>query len=225
MAFANRIKAKTDNSLYNVYLPVEGTDEFPLSDGKFKKGGTSCVSIDIAIKNFAIRREVWHSHKDVKPELFHKINFAGEKESGTASINPDVLVSANDFLNEIFEEHIKTANIILIERQLAVSPKNRSMFDLVLNFIISRRKYLKEDVILMDINPKAKSKILRPKVRMTSNELKKWCIDEAMKILEKRNDEWSIKWLQHHKGTSKTKADDLADTVIQMEALYQLINK
>lgn len=165
-----------------------------------------CISIDIGIKNFAIRREVWG--ETVKPKLFQKIDFG-----------KNYLIDLNLYLNWILYSHLAHANVIVIERQVHQNLNNKTVFDVVLNFLLSRLSILREDVYICDISAKCKSRCFGV-TGLTSYKLKKWSVEKAIEILKQRKDEWSLEWLLYHKTESK--ADDLADTILQLEALMSL---
>lgn len=175
--------------------------------GRFPQSGEyDCVSIDVGIKNFAIRREVWG--KTVEPKLFQKIDFG-----------KNYLIGLNSYLNRILYSHLIHANVIVIERQVHQNLKNKTVFDIVLHFLLSRLDVLREDVYICDISAKAKSQCFGVH-GLKSYALKKWSVEKAIEILEKRGDKWSLDWLLYHKAESK--ADDLADTILQLEALMSL---
>lgn len=175
--------------------------------GKFPLSGEyDCVSIDIGIKNFAIRREIWG--ETVIPKLFQKINFGA-----------NYLIELNRYLNWILHSHLCKANVIVIERQLHQNLNNKTVFDVVLNFLLSRLDILKPNVFICDISAKCKSKCFGV-TGLKSYKLKKWSVQKAIEILTEREDTWSLEWLLYHK--EDTKADDLADTILQIEALMAL---
>jgi hypothetical protein len=74
-------------------------------------------------------------------------------------------------------------------------------------------RYAPSGPLIAEVDPKLKSKILKaPK----GVDLKKWSVEEAVKILKGRDDDNSIKIIEKTK-----KKDDLADTVCQSQAWWQ----
>lgn len=216
--FCNQIKVKDDSGWYEIYSDPKLP--FPLSSEQIRINKVCmCVSIDIGIKNFAIRIENKFPDKII-PVLFEKIDFR-EKESGTACIDPNVIRNLNTFLKSCMPL-IRLADIIVIERQLAVNVKSSALFNMVINYFMSREEQMPNTVICA-VNPKLKTHIFRPG-KLSKVEVKKWAIDKALEILTQQKDYWSLKQILIHKGKSKTKADDLSDTVVQLEALKLLFS-
>lgn len=216
--FCKQIKVKDDSGWYEIYsdqhLP------FPLSDQQIRINKVcTCVSIDIGIKNFAIRIEDRYINRSV-PKIFEKIDFR-EKESGTTSINPDVIRNLSNFLDSLMHI-IELADIIVIERQLAVNVKSSALFNMVIGYFVSRESRLPNTVICA-VNPKLKTYMFKPG-KLSKVEVKKWAIEKALEILLNYQDIWSWNMIIAHKGKSKTKADDLSDTVVQLEALKMLFS-
>lgn len=216
--FSNKLKVKEDSKWCDIYSDCNLP--FPLTDDQIKINKVcTCVSIDIGIKNFAIRIEDRFTDKSV-PKIFEKIDFR-EKESGNACIEPSVIRGLYEFLHSVMHI-IVLSDIIVIERQLAVNVKSSAMFNLTLGFFLSRIDELPNTVICA-VNPKLKTHMFQAK-GLNKIEVKKWAIEVAQEILLKYQDLWSLNYLLFHKGKSKTKADDLSDTVVQLEALKMLFS-
>lgn len=216
--FNTKLKVKEDSNWYEIYSDCNLP--FPLTDDQIKINKVcTCVSIDIGIKNFAIRIEDRFTDKSV-PKIFEKLDFR-EKESGLACIDPSVIQKLYNFLHSVMHI-IELSDIIIIERQLAVNVKSSAMFNLTLGFFLSRLDNLPNTVICA-VNPKLKTHMFQKK-GLNKVEVKKWAIEEAQRVLLKYQDVWSLKQILLHKGKSKTKADDLSDTVIQLEAVKMLFS-
>lgn len=213
------VKCKDDNTPFVIYypypcysLPVMGPD------------GLVSTSIDIGIKNFAIRIER-RSSTAIIPMYFNKIDFTKfgldtSESAGTAVVDPRILQAATQFILSIMSI-IQQSDVIGIERQMAVNTKATKMFQHILTILLIYVQTFPKPCIIFDIWSKLKGNILGAPKGLPYNQLKEWTIEAVMQILQSRNDNWSISILCNHKGSSKTKADDLADTVAQMEAWFR----
>jgi len=224
MAFANiGKKTKSDKTPYKIFYPLNCNTLPPIKD--IPAEGIQVVSIDIAIKNFAIRIERRYPNNVVMPIYFKREDFKkyGEntnETNGTNSIDPNILTVSLKFMLDIME-HIKESRVIGIERQLGMNYKSSRMFQHIITILLCYAPTFKyPDAIIFDINPKLKTRILNCPKGMNENYIKKWSIEEAIKILEKRNDKWSLEYLKAEHGATECKADDLADTITQMEAWF-----
>lgn len=217
--FSNQIKVKDHKANFSILYPEGNEEEKETIRNCFNYSDvTVCCSIDIGIKNFAIRIEN-KTKKEADVVLFEKISFMNQKEGGTSEINRNVISMMGDYLNERWS-FIKKCNFIVIERQLAVNYKSSCIMMILLGFLLSRVDYMSKNLVITSICPKLKSKLFSDK-RMDKREVKMWSIEKAKKILKQRSDDWSIDVINHHQGKSKTKADDLADTVVQLAAVYK----
>jgi hypothetical protein len=110
------------------------------------------------------------------------------------------------------DSFFSSSHIFLIERQLIRhNPNAGRIFSHLCAFFMTR--YAPSGPLIAEVDPKLKSKILKaPK----GVDLKKWSVEEAVKILKGRDDDNSIKIIEKTK-----KKDDLADTVCQSQAWWQ----
>ena len=180
--------------------------------------GVLIVSIDPGIKNFAVRVERRYRTGYVETVYMNKIDFTqyGEtsERTGTTRINPAILTSLTQFLRALLP-YVREAQLIVIERQMGINYKSSRIFQHVLTFFLCSAP----ECLIMDVWPKLKGKMLDAPKGCKGADLKAWGIAKALQLLEWRNDKVGIEIILHHKGKAKTKADDLADTVIQVEAL------
>ncbi len=220
------VKVKEDGSPFIIYHPYPCYSLGPIGPDIGSDGLTS-TSIDIGIKNFAIRIEKRYSDGRITPVFFDKVDFTKygvdtSDSAGTAVVDPRVLKAATQFLTSIMPL-IAESSVIGIERQMAVNTKSTKMFQHVLTILlIYVSTFRNPNCIIFDIWPKLKGQTLGAPKGLNYNQLKEWTIDRVLELLEWRNDQWSISVIKHHRGSSKTKADDLADTIAQMEAWFVL---
>lgn len=165
-------------------------------------GYTTIASIDPANKNFALRIERRHHSGLVEPLLFDKTNIGAGYNQLT-----DLLDSVKSMLLE--------CDYILIERQM---PSNYEMVRVsqhcVSYFIITLRTS-KHYPQVFELDPRLKGKMLEaPPV--TYHELKKWGVRKALELCNERGDT-----ISYEKLVQSKKADDLADSLIQIEAWWR----
>lgn len=206
-------KVKDETSDYLVYHPIPCTS---LPTDNIGPSGVVCISIDVGIINFAIRSERRFSTGKSECVWLEKVSF-DEKETGKASINPSTINNLLKFISERWKFFLE-ADLIIIERQLSVNLKSTSIMYMVLSYLLSRTLDLKKNVVISDINSKCKGEYLGAPRGITKPQLKEWSIEIALKLCDLKGDEFSKKWIEYHRGSSKTKADDLSDTICQLEA-------
>ncbi len=208
---------KEDFTIYHIHIQMPG----------WYLGTLQTTSIDVGIKNFAIRVERRHASGQVEPIYFNKLDFRSENvtekelsESGSTKINPEILSRITQFLFSI-SPILKNNNIVGVERQLAMNYKASRVYQHILTFFSLTLSQCVAPCVLVDINSKLKSDVFPGGKGLSGAALKTWAIERALELLESRGDQSSIDVIKYHKGKTKTKADDLADTVIQMEALIR----
>lgn len=219
-----RIDVRDDSADFIIYYPYP-CYKLPPIGSDISDEGCQTVSIDIGYVSFAIRIETRYKNGFIKPVYFSKIDFTRygikEQKKGTTGINPQILTSILDLL-KILLPAMQESKIIGIERQLAVNYKASRIFQHVLTFFMLFAPSFRYPCIVMDINPRLKGRLLDCPKGITGYNLKQWAIEKAREILYWRNDLVSIEIINKDRGRTKTKGDDLSDTVIQMEAWFIL---
>lgn len=218
--YGRQITVRDDKSDYAVYHPP-GITSIPFRG--IPPDGYVCVSIDPAIAAFAIRVER-RTATNVETVVMQKLDFRDhdntKKNGGSTRVDPRTLASLTAYLDSI-HGILKEARFVVIERQMAVNYKASRVFQhLVTYFCLMARTY-DHTCIVMDVSSKLKAAVFGAPKRMSYNETKAWGIGVALALLEERQDDFAIDVIRRHKGKSKTKADDLADTVIQVEAWFR----
>ena len=219
------IKVKDDNRDFVIYHPYP-CEHLPPVVQDIPDEGCQCISIDPAINNFAIRIEKRHHSGLIETIKMLKIDFEQygdvSESTGTSIVNPKILAAVIHALSEL-QDIIKYTKIIAIERQMAVNYKSTRIFQHILTYFLVMVTTFEYPCIIIDISPKLKGKILGASKKLNHHEIKKWSIEKCMNILSWRNDQAAIEIIKQHRGKSETKADDLADTVIQIEAWFILV--
>lgn len=210
----NRFKVPTSPKLpYTVFHMHEG--EAPLSSKvvfpQFDPW-VQVTAIDPALKNCAIRVER-RTYKDgvlIVDTLFQgKFNFT----------NFDNL---NYYANSIscilpLLEYFTTSQYILIESQMIINYELVRMSQHLISFIMIYTKNQGLKPLIIEIDSRIKSRLFQAP-RMTKVELKKWAIENAVKILTQRQDTETLNFL-----LAATKKDDHADTICYTEAWWKIL--
>lgn len=221
----NKVKVKDDTADFIVYYPYPCITLAPIKDD-IPNEGCQCVSIDPAIKNFALRVERRYKTGYIETVLMYKVDFSKYgnvvESGGTTTVDPQILNVATYVLDSILPM-LQDSRIVAIERQMAVNYKSSRIFQHILTYFMLRVTTFRNPCIIIDISPKLKGKILGAPKGLNYNGLKEWSVEKAIEILTWRNDQIGLKIIREHRGKGKTKADDLADTITQMEAWFILI--
>ena len=219
---SRKIVVKDDTTDYVVYYPFPCYALPPVGDD-IPETGCQSVSIDPAPKNFAIRIERRYRTGHIEPIYMDKIDFStygdASESTGTTVIDPRMIAAITHYLQLLLPMMIES-RIVGIERQMAKNYKATRIYQHILTFFLMSVPSFTHPCLIMDISPKLKGKILGAPKGLNHNGLKKWGIEKSLELLGWRNDQWSRQVILHHRGKSQTKADDLADTIIQMEAWF-----
>lgn len=165
------------------------------------------ISIDPGTVNFAIRVERRKGDL-VECLIFDKVNVSNT-DAGVCQVYKKL----TDFLDK-YLPILKLANLILIEKQLKVNYKATRIAQHTISYFTIKLSNSVNLPRLYEVDPKLKSNVLESPPKMNKKEVKKWAITTATKILTERNDSYCLGVLQHF----KSKQDDLADTICQIEA-------
>lgn len=220
-----QVKVKDDSTDYVIYHPYPLTYSPPLGSD-IPDEGCQIISIDPAIKNFALRVEKRYRTNFIETIYMTKVDFSQygdvSESTGTTTIDPRIIAAATSLLMQCLPMFQET-RIVIIERQMAINYKATRMFQHILTFFMMVVSTFKYPCVIMDVSPKLKSRILGAPKGLNHTQIKAWGIDKALEILTWRNDRIAIQIIEQNRGKSKTKADDLADTVIQVEAWFILV--
>ena len=178
------------------------------------------VSIDPGKKNLAIRIDKRYNDGRIEVELYQKINIPFEITdvvlSDTCPIKYNDLYFKVLQLFDNYKSYFLCSNIIIIERQIL---PNYDMIRLCQHFITYFSILLRNaclQPILLEVEPGFKNRFFSmPK----GSNAHKWVVEVALEIMKSRKDEMSIQMISSCKG----KADDLAVTLVQCEAVLQYL--
>lgn len=176
------------------------------------------ISIDPATDNFAFRIERrWTDPLNpkycskIETIAFERRKFRRNVENNICNLYGDI----NEFLDQYHNDYLDS-NLIIIERQMADNPKAYRVGQHVISYFLNKLTNHPLNAILVELSPKVKGKALHAPSGMNKNALKKWSIAIALQFLEIRCDYTGINKMKSY----GKKLDDLADTIIQIEALF-----
>lgn len=214
-------KSKEEKTLFTIYH----NHTRPESERVWTQNYYQVCAIDPAIKNFALRVEQRYSDGRIIPVLFSNNNFtprSGEDEKkGISNGNENTSFDlASKFLDQYYNI-FKECHIFIIERQMAFNFRALSMSLLVLGYLHTKLRDAPLLPIILLIDAKVKTQQLGGALsyKGENNAIKKWAVDKAIQLLTLRCDKYSLDILNKQR-----KKDDLADTVVMIEALFSLWN-
>lgn len=204
---------KQDKTLYDKHYYHDVSNKYRDWDlGNF----IQIISIDPCkskLINFAFRVERRFDNGIVQTIMMKNI---------TDGISNDIYNSITDFLDENIE-YINKTHIFIIERQLPYNYKAVRISQHVITYLMVKTKnnsFLPE---IIEVDSKLKSKQLNAPANLSSKGIKKWSVEKAISLLNKRNDQYGLDLLDELKN-KKQKLDDYCDTICQAEAYISLIN-
>jgi len=221
MSFYGRNKPNKSEEDYTTPYTTEWIHTLSRVDSdklRVKRDYTKFVSIDPGTRNFAIRIEargkIHGVERAVKPLYYAVWDIATDKQ---CKIDPNVPVETYRNLIAKFEEikeMIMDVDIIVIERQLPINFKSALMMhsaSMIFSMWLKDSPYYP---VIYKVCPKLKGRMLGAPRKISKDELKAWAVVKATELLTHQGDTWSIEVIN-----STKKADDLSDTVVQLEAL------
>lgn len=218
-----------DKTPYTAYNP----HTIPLSERNWSQDYYRILSIDPGIKNFGIRiedRPRLKSNSLITTKLFQRLTLSSLSPSLSSDsiINNDNLSFIYDIITNFLDQHldlIKSCHFIIFERQLPINYRTVRVSQHLLSYFLLHLKNSPLLPIILEIDPKLKSKQLGAPSGLNDKQIKDWSVEKALYLLELRKDSFAIDIInkeRNHRG--KKKPDDLADTVCQIEALFSYLN-
>lgn len=172
------------------------------------------LSIDPGTKNFAMRIETRYLQGGpIISEVMAKLDFSLEnleEDVSKSSLYNSVITFLNNYV-----DWFPTVHVVIIERQLPENYKMVRMSQHIITYCLMRIGHAH----ILEISPTLKTKALEAPPKLDKREVKKWSVDKALELLYKRGDFKTIRILEE---VAKSKKDDLADTIIQIEAICKI---
>lgn len=187
-----------------IYYPYPATRFVP----EIPDDGYQVVSIDPGIKNFAMRVEKRYRDGRVETLYMAKTTFAGK-----GGITPEVLHQSLELL-KTHMALLEQSHVVVIERQMGINHRVSHLFQHLLTFFLVHAPLFRHPCVVMSVSPKLKGQALGAPKGLKYKELKSWSVAKARELLTARGDRHGLDLLK------KGKVDDLADTIVQAEALF-----
>lgn len=176
------------------------------------------ISIDPGIRNLALRvesRGIRSNSYPIKTLVFEKLHIREEERKLLGNIDQLYLLITN-FLDK-YLNIFKKSHIMIIERQMPTNYRAVRISQHIISYFLLHFKNIMPTLpMIFEIDSKLKGKELGASRHLNDRGIKQWSIDHCKTLLIKRQDYIGLEILEKN----KKKADDLADTLIQSEALF-----
>lgn len=174
------------------------------------------LSIDPGITNFGLRIERRPFGSDVWK--VHPVEYANtcfkQHKTDTRTNSSSLYRSITEYL-ESLNPNIKSAHLVLIERQLPINYNMVRVSQHIITYLMTVLSSSKINPLILEIDSCGKTSILgAPK--LTSTQVKDWSIEKALQLSYIRKDWTSFMAILN---ATKNKSDDLADTLVQIESI------
>lgn len=174
------------------------------------------ISIDPGTKNYALRIEKRynslcgaHNLSIVTVVMIKKLFDDTRSHVNDGGTKSQLSTGLIDFLDS-YKDHYPTASMVIVERQMSNNPDMWRISQATMDYFLIKYPHL----IVVELDAHLKSKAFNAP-KMLKSELKKWDIETAERLLTARGDDEGLRILRSYK-----KKDDIADTVIGIEALF-----
>lgn len=168
------------------------------------------VSIDPAKKNIGFRIEERNfCNHHIKTIVWDKKNLVDDDAPQS-----DLFYLRLVLYLEQFDHEVKDADLIIFERQLSINSQSLSVSYSILSYYLSKFPHIP----IADVDPHLKGWMLGAPKGLNKYGLKQWAVEAAYDLLMTRRDEVGLAIMNGFKK-KKQKLDDLADSLIMIEAL------
>ncbi len=190
-----------------IYDPRDGL-QAPLPSNQ---GYQQFFSVDPARKNLGVRIERRYSNGAIIPIYFYKFNAGMDKHKAYVKIS--------SFLDS-FLHLIRECHWAIIEKQISKNYSAVRISQHIISYLLEHLKDNQVHTLIIEIDPKIKGRVLGAPQGITYQQLKEWAVYYSRNLLLARGDYFSLQVMDHF----SKKQDDLADTIVQVEALCILWN-
>lgn len=175
------------------------------------------VSMDPAYKNLAFRVERRYFDGRIIPLVFERVDLTSGVASDAAEFRSTVFDNLTLFLDR-FADLWHQCHIVIIERQLPENYKAVRISQHALSYFLFRMADSPLIPLIAEIEPTLKSRQLQAPRGLNKDQIKDWSVTKAKYLLTCRNDQASLGIMEKN----RKKPDDLADTICQIEAVFDL---
>jgi len=208
---------------YMIFNPHD-TDDYPLYNsksvsafyGRPDETFIQIMAIDPGIKNCGMRIERRWSSGHVETVLLARINFLQSDEPPT-----DTIYYSNSI--KILKKYVPIMELcqyIIIESQLPINYDMVRMSTHIISFLMCNLANKGCRPMICEVDCYFKSRILNAPPKMSKPELKKWCRNYALKLLDDRKDTEATGLIR-----GQNKADDMGDVVCYCEGWYKALTE
>lgn len=208
------VSEQPDKAPFTCYYP----HTININQRVWNQGYMDWISIDPAVKkNLALRIERRHNTGHIESVLFVKCAFKEVVVMNGISVDLS-FHNITVFLDK-FAELYKTCHIFILERQMPINYKSNRVAQHVLSYFMNALKNSVHLPMFYEIQASIKTKWLNAPPNLTDSTRKTWGTQFAYKLLEWRNDAFGMQVIKDN----WEKPDDLADTVLQIEAVCRML--
>jgi len=173
------------------------------------------AAIDPGIKNCGIRIERRWSGGTVETVMLARINFlVGDEISDTSYYRNSIRILRP------YIPYLEMSQYIIMESQLPINYDMVRMSTHLISFLMMNLENKGCRPMICEVDTYFKSRILKAPPKMTKPELKKWCRDYAIKLLEERGDLSTRDVI-----ISAGKQDDISDCVCYCEGWWKALTE
>lgn len=174
------------------------------------------AAIDIGVKNTSIAMERRWSGGHIDIVMLMKLDFT----IGDRPATDTVYYSHSIDMLKKYLPYFEMCQYVIVESQLPINYDAVRMSQHVITFLMMNLANKGCRPMICEVDTYFKSRIFNAPKRMKKPELKKWCIDYALKLLEKRGDTETIEMIK-----ASGKKDDLCDTLCYCEGWFIAIQE
>lgn len=171
------------------------------------------VSIDPATDTYAFRIERRWSNGYIQPLAFERVKFTKELDENRNCL---LYMEISQFLDRYLPLY-QDCHFILVERQMVPNYRAIRVAQHTFSYFINVARSSTKTPTIIEVDPKLKGKLLDIPKGLNSNFTKKWGVEKSKELLRLRGDHYSITKMESYGA----KQDDMADTVIQIEAVMK----
>ena len=208
---------------YVVFNPHDG--EFPLPSppaasafyGRPDETYIQIMAIDPGIKNCGVRIERRWSSGHVETAMLARINFLISE--GTAPGDTVYYTNSIKILRD-YLPIMELCQYIIIESQLPINYDMVRMSTHIISFLMMNLENKGCKPMICEVDAYFKSRILQAPTKMSKPELKKWCREYALNLLESRGDTEAREMM-----LKAGKQDDMGDVVCYCEGWWKALQE
>jgi hypothetical protein len=182
------------------------------------------ISIDPGVDGFAIRIEKRNYDGIIETLVWQIVNCLTTEEKKTGIRVPGRFIDPTGYLNQYFT-YYDNCHMVVIEKQLLINTQSVNMSKKIIDYFVAIFKKRPKDLqpVIYEVNPRIKScmmdKYFKLNIKNYKN-MKTRDINYCRHLLDIRNDKIGFEILQTY---NKTHHDDMANILIQIEALFDLL--